>query len=108
MRITDGNWELDHDLSIPGVRTVWKAWDGEKLHVRTDYPTENLVRENAIARAESDGKRMGDIVRQAQVPLNVYYDSGLAEANAQGDRKFISKWLNNPDHEKFRTTGAKV
>lgn len=108
MRITDGNWELDHDLSILGVRTVWKMWDGEKLIVRTDYPTENLVRENEIARSESAGNRMGDMVRQASIPLNIYHSSGLSEANDQKDRKFISKWLNDSDNYKFRTRDARV
>lgn len=108
MRITDGGWELDHELSIPGQRAVWKMWDGEALHIRTDYPTTQLMQENADARAEAAGTRMGDMARQASVPLNIYHASGLSEANDQQDRKFISKWLNDSDNAKFRTREARV
>lgn len=108
MRITDGNWELDHDLSIPGQRAVWKLWDGDKLIIRTDYPTEQLVRDNAAARAATAGTRMGEFAHVASVPLNIFHDSGLSEAGNQGDEKFISRWLNSSDNHAFRTRDSRV
>jgi hypothetical protein len=32
----------------------------------------------------------------------------LGEAQKQDDKKYISKWLNDPDHRAFRTFHGKV
>lgn len=109
MAIRDGNWELDHQLSIIGVRYVWKYWDGTRLHIRTDYPMDGLLKkDNAESVAESQGRRFGDFERVASVPLNVYHDSGLAEAISQADKKFTSRWLNDGDHASFRTSRGRI
>jgi len=106
MVIKDGNWELlEHDHRTG--RTVWVWFDGEKTHYRTDYPVDNILKDNATAKAEMAGQRWGDGKRVASIPLNVFHDQ-LAEASKQDDDKYLSKWLNDSDNAKFRTFGGRV
>ena len=61
-----------------------------------------LLDSNAEARANNIGKRWGDGQVVGSVPLDVYFKSGLSEANTQRDKKWIANWWNNSDHQKFR------
>ncbi len=106
MRITDGNWELlSHDEALG--RTVWRMYDGEKVHYRTDYRVEKIIEDNKRHLLDSAGKPWGDWQRVASVPLNTFYDQ-LAPAVEQDDQKHISKFLNNSDFAKFRTKEGRV
>jgi hypothetical protein len=106
MKITDGNWELmDHDFKTG--RTVWAYFDGQATHYRTDYPVDNILKDNQTARQEMAGSNWGGGKRVASIPLNTYY-AELAEAENNGDQKFISKWLNDGDNAAFRTFEGKV
>lgn len=101
MKIKDGDWELFNHDPYTG-RTVWQLFDGQATHFRTDYPVDNIIQDNAIAKAEMAGQRWGGGKRVASVPLNIYYNQ-LAEASRQDDDKYLSKWLNDGDHAAFRT-----
>jgi hypothetical protein len=106
MLIKDGEWELfDHDFS--SGRTVWRYDDGQQVHFRTDYPVDQIVKDNAVARNEMAGQRWGEGKRIASIPLNVYFDQ-LNAAQEQDDQKFISKWLNDSDNRAFRTFDGNV
>jgi hypothetical protein len=89
-------------------RSVWHYFDGQKHVWRTDYPVENLVRENAESRAHFAGQRHGDWSRVASVPMNVAYDSGLVDAMTQNDDKFVSRILNDSDNRAWRTREGRV
>ena len=101
MKIKDGQWELINYDPHSG-RTIWKCQDGNKTHIRTDYPVENLIKQNQCHRNQSDGQRFGNGKRIASIPLNVFQQK-LQDAHAQGDSKYISRWLNDSDNKAFRT-----
>ncbi len=104
--IKDGDWEL-FDYDFQTGRSVWRLFDGAATHFRTDYPVENLVKQNADAMNESTGQRFGEGKRIASIPLNIFYDQ-LNEAQSEGDEKFVSRWLNDSDNRAFRTFGGRV
>lgn len=107
MAIRDENgFELvSHDEKLG--RTVWKYFDGEKTVYRTDYRTDQIVKDNRATLLDAQGQRWGDGRRVASIPLNIFYDQ-LAEAQSQGDDKYMSKWLNDGNNAAFRTFGGKV
>lgn len=108
MTIRDGNgFELvDYDYATG--RSVWSYFDGEKTVIRTDYPVDQIMSENAEERAGNLTNWKGDYHRIASVPLNIFYDSGLATAINQQDAKFSSKWLNDSDNRAWRTKDGRV
>ncbi|MDC9701526.1 MAG: hypothetical protein PSN37_04810 [Alphaproteobacteria bacterium] len=100
-QLKDGQWELmAHDPQTG--RTVWCCCDGSATHFRTDYPVETLIEENTVSFNDSQGHRFRDGQRIASIPLNLFYEQ-LHEAQIQGDQHFISRWLNDAEHRKFRT-----
>lgn len=106
MEIRDGNWTLyDHDLHTG--RTVWHYFDGERDHFRTDYPVDQILQDNKAARNDLAGQNWGGGQRIASIPLNIYFEQ-LDEAHAQGDEKYMSKWLNDIEHSGFRTFEGRV
>lgn len=106
MAIKDGDWTLfDHDFKLG--RTVWRYFDGTQNHWRIDYQVDDVLKNNKAERMDHHGARWGDGRRVASIPLNVYYDQ-LDEAQSQGDSKYLSRWLNDPDNQKFRTFEGSV
>jgi hypothetical protein len=105
--IYDGPWRLfDHDPATG--RTVWVLHEDGMMHFRCDYPVESIIAHNAEHRAAVAGTPYGEIAHVASIPLNVFHDSGLAEASKQDDRKFIAKYLNDSDNRAWRTREGKV
>jgi hypothetical protein len=107
MTIRDGDWTL-FDWDAKTGRSVWSYFDGEKTVFRTDYPVDNLISENAAVRNSAAQAWTGDYHRVASVPLNVFHQSGLAEAQAQGDERFVSRFLNDGDNRAWRTREGRV
>lgn len=102
MTIRDGDWSLIDWDPVTG-RTVWSYFDGRKTVVRTDYPVEAAIKQNSDQRAVAGSSWKGDWHHTASIPLNVFHDSGMAEAQLQGDDKFVSRWLNDSDNRPWRT-----
>lgn len=108
MTIRDENgFELiEHDF--PTGRSVWAYFDGEKTILRTDYPVDQTINENAFARSEAKKDWSGDWHHVASIPLNLAYASGMHEAINQQDDAFVSRWLNNSDNKAWRTRDGTV
>lgn len=108
--IWDGNWRLaDHDV-VTG-RSVWVTVQDGKTIARVDMPNdklEDIFAVNHEFNALTNGNRFGDYNRVASIPHHLAYSTGLAEASKQGDQKFISRWMNDSDNRKFRTSRGKV
>ena len=101
MTVTDGAWALvDHDPATG--RTVWRCTDGKLVHYRTDYPVDGVIAANAARLNDTDGQRFGDGRRVASIPLNTFFDR-LAAAQAQGDDRYLARWLNDGDNRAWRT-----
>lgn len=107
MTIRDGDFVLvDYD-HFSG-RSVWSMYDGEKTVYRIDYPVDKIVQQNTEDRNSASSGWRGDWHKVASVPLNMLYDSGLAEAMNQHDDKFISRMLNDGDNRAWRTKDGRV
>lgn len=100
--VYDGPWRLFNYDYLTG-RSIWVLHEDGKIHFRVDYPVENLIRSNAEANAETSRHKFGEFVRVAAIPTNIYYDSGLNQAQNEGDRAFVKRWLNDSDNQKWRT-----
>jgi hypothetical protein len=107
LAIYDGPWQLFDFDPVTG-RSVWIIQEGGKIHVRTDYPHETLIKDNAEARVQSAGNRFGEIARVASIPTNIYYASGLQKAHREGDDAFVRRWLNDSDNAAWRTKEGRV
>jgi hypothetical protein len=95
-----GDWVLVEDNEY---FRRWEADLGDSIVCRTEHKgSAQLLKDNHEAMAESAGQPWGDGKVFGSVPLNIYFQSGLAEANKQRDRRFIARWWNDPEHAKFR------
>ena len=104
------SWTLFETDPLTG-RQVWMSLDegppGKTLW-RIEMPIDGLAEANAEAEKLTQGNRFGDYNRIASVPLNTLEQSGLDTAVQMRDNRFISKWVNDSDHSKFRTSRGKV
>lgn len=109
MVIRDGDWRL-FDYDHQTGRSVWVLFDGNRTTFRTDYPVENLIAENTAVRNSATKAWTGDWHRVASIPLNVLHDekTGLMKAQAEGDDKYVSRWLNDSDNRAWRTREGRV
>lgn len=107
MQITDGAWTLiDHDIATS--RSVWMTEQDGQYVFRVDMPLDDIFDQNNDAVIETIGRKFGDYNRVASVPHHLVYQNGLNEAIEQQDNRWLSKWLNDPDNKKFRTSRGAV
>jgi hypothetical protein len=104
------SWVLFERDPLTGRRTYFSLDEGPpgKTLWRIEMPIDGLIESNAEAEKATHGQRFGDWNRVASVPLNIMEKSGLDVAIASRDNKFISKFLNDIDNGKFRTSRGKV
>jgi hypothetical protein len=103
----DASWRL-LDFDPATGKTAWmKIEDDGTLKVRTVMPVDDLLDENAALRQHDSGNWAGDMHLVSRVPMHIWQRE-LAEAVKQDDQKYVSKWLNDSDHVKFRTKGGRV
>jgi hypothetical protein len=103
----DASWRLLGFDPATG-KTAWmKIEDDGTLKVRTVMPVDDLLDENAALRQHDSGNWAGDMHLVSRVPIHIWQRE-LAEAVKQDDQKYVSKWLNDSDHAKFRTKGGRV
>ena len=86
---------------------VWCKHEGGGLVFRVDQDVRSIVEQNTAIRNETQAKGFGDWVRVASVPLTLMDKAGLNEAKANGDDKFLRRWLNDGDNRAFRTHEGK-
>jgi hypothetical protein len=99
---------FDHDPEIG--RTVWLVFDdkGNLKGAHVEQEIDAILEANAEAEKASHGVKFGDYQRIASVPLTFYEKTGLGDAIDGGDRRFLSKVLNDSDNAKFRTSRGRV
>lgn len=98
---------LDYD-PVTGVTRWWIQIDEKHAAICTQTPVDGLFDRNRELYANSLSKRWGDGQVAASIPLDVYYASGYAEADKNGDDKWKKRFLNDPDNRKFRTFKGRV
>lgn len=106
--VRDGDWSLwNYDFKT-GIQK-WVRWDETgNMVMRTDYPHEATLDENAAARAAAGKGWQGDWHRVASIPMPLFHASGLSDAQIQGDDKFVNNWLNDSDNRGFRTKDGTI
>lgn len=107
MDIRDGDWTMiDHDLATG--RTVWMLDQDGQFVFRVDMPINDILDQNNDAVIATIGRKFGDYNRVASIPHHLVYQNGVNEAVEQQDSRWLSKWLNDPDNKKFRTSRGTV
>lgn len=99
---------FDHDPEIG--RTVWLVFDdqGRMKGAHVEQEVDAILDANAEAEKLTQGVRFGDYNRVASVPLTFFEKTGLGDAIDAGDRRYLSKVLNDADHQRFRTSRGRV
>jgi len=104
------SWVL-FDTDPDTGRKIWMSLDegppGKTLW-RVEMPIDSLIEANAEAEKATHGKRFGDWNRIASVPTNILEQTGLDTAVQMQDDRFLSKWMNDSDNAKFRTSRGRV
>lgn len=106
--MTDHRVLFDDDPEIG--RKVWLVFDdkGNMKGAHVEQQADQIMEANKFAMSATVGAKFGDFNRVASVPLTFYEKTGLGEAVNAGDRRYLSKVLNDSDHAGFRTSRGKV
>lgn len=108
MIIRDGEWTL-FSADIREGKYVWTRQNADgTITRRTDTHCDTIVDTNTAQRNISEKTWAGDWHMIASVPKAVAWNSGLVEAQSQGDDRFVSKWLNDSDNRAWRTKEGRV
>lgn len=99
---------FEHDPEIG--RTVWLVFDdkGNMKGAHVEQEVDAILEANKMWADISAGSRFGDYNRIASVPLTFLEKTGLGDAIDNGDRRYLSKVLNDGDNAKFRTSRGRV
>lgn len=99
---------FDHDPEIG--RTVWLVFNerGELRGAHVEQEVDAILEANAEEEKATHGIRFGDYQKVASVPLTFLEKSGLGDAIDAGDRRYVSRILNDADNRGFRTSRGRV
>lgn len=99
---------FEHDPEIG--RTVWLVFDdkGRMKGAHVEQDVDAIIAANREAEKASHGQRFGEWNHAASVPLTFLEKTGLDQAIDAGDKRYVSKILNDSDHAGFRTSRGKV
>jgi hypothetical protein len=94
-------------------KKTYLASDSDGLSIVTETDTSNLLKYN---REENNNWRPGSMIGNTQkhiqpianIPTAIYYNLLEKFGPVKNNPKAWRKWLNDPDHKAFRTTGGKV
>jgi hypothetical protein len=82
-------------------RRVWIYEDEQKTLIKTEHFVQPCLDRNAELRAANAGKRWGEGQIVSSIPTGLYF-ADLVEARKNRDTKYVKRFLNDPDHRKFR------
>lgn len=105
--VWDGGW-LRVELDLATGRSVWMTEQDGQLVLRVDMPLDAIFDANQEALAATMGKRFGDYNRVASIPHHLVYQNGVNDAIEQQDGAWLSRWLNDGDNAKFRTSRGRA
>ena len=71
---------------------------GQMKAAHVEQEIDQILEANSEAEKQSHGVRFGEYNRVASVPLTFFEKAGLGEAVDAGDRRYLSKILNNADY----------
>ncbi len=97
---------IDHEMATG--RTVWMTEQDGQYVFRVDMPLDDIFDQNNDAVIETIGRKFGDYNRVASIPHHLIYQNGVDDALQQQDGRWLSRWLNDADNRKFRTSRGSV
>jgi hypothetical protein len=99
-------FSYDEDIK----RTTWLVFDdkGNMKGAHVEQEVDAILDANAEMEKATHGTPFGDYRPLASVPLTFFEKSGIGEAIDAGDKRYLSKILNDADHKKFRTSRGRV
>lgn len=99
-------FEYDPELR----RTTWLIFNdwGRLIGAHVEQEVDDILEANGEAEKLTQGQRFGEWNHAARVPLTLMEKTGLGDAISAGDRRFMSKVLNDSDNAKFRTSRGRV
>lgn len=102
-------WMLFDDDKEIG-RKVWLGYDekGQFRAAHVEQEVDPIIAANVEAEKASHGVKFGEYNRVASLPLTFFEKSGLGDAIDAGDKRYLSKVLNDGDNAKFRTSRGRV
>ena len=91
-------------------RKTWLVFDehGNMRGAHVEQEVDPIIEANKMWADISAGRRFGEWNRAASVPLTFLEKTGLDQAIDAGDRKYMSKVLNDSDYAGFRTSRGRV
>lgn len=91
-------------------RKVWLIFDdlGCIKGAHVEQQVDDILEQNAQWEMATQGHAFGDYNRIASLPVTFFEQKGICEAIDAGDRKYLSKVLNDSDYRKFRTSRGSV
>ena len=91
----------------PDGTQIWWHTDGVHIMIEHVVPVEQVIDNNKAAEASFNRSgRLGDLVHQAELPAQMYYD--LLEQGVIEDRDRFKRFLNDPDNKYLRTNNLRV
>lgn len=98
---------FEHDPEIG--RTVWLVFDdqGNMKGAHVEQEVDHILEANARMTEATQATPFGDYRPLASVPLTFFEKTGLGDAIDAGDKRYLSKILNDGDYAKFRTSRGK-
>lgn len=105
--VWDGQW-LRMELDLATGRSVWMTEQDGNLVFRVDMPLDAIFDANAEAEKLTQGVRFGDYNRVASIPHHLVYQNGVNDAVEQQDSQWLSRFLNDSDNQKWRTSRGRV
>ena len=97
----EGKWVL---VGTTPWTNTYEVDLGDRIVRKTEYlGTQELLDEAQKDRSANLNKRWGDGQVIGRVPLPLYFASGLAQAQKEGDRRFVRRFWNDPDNRHLRT-----
>lgn len=99
-------FEYDPELR----RTTWLIFNdwGRPIGAHVEQEVDDILEANAEVEKTTQGRRFGEWNHAARVPLTLMEKTGLGDAIAGGDRRYMSKVLNDSDYSGFRTSRGNV
>ncbi len=101
-------WRLVSYDPVEAKKVLEKEEDGIVHRVTVTYEPEAYYGTNEVLRNASEGRRWGDFQLVSSMPLHVYFDSPLFEAQQADDEPYVKKWLNDFDNRGYRTFQGRV
>ena len=97
--VSDNEYFRCYELQLP---------DGNIVRKTETKGTEQMLEDNRREYNDNVGRRFEDGKSVLRMPMNEYFQSGMAEATKQGDVTWKKKFINDFDNRKYRIFPGRI